>query len=128
MDIKTTAIILFMASFFMILSCESSVDDTKLINREINRKLSRFKKNKLRECRLKALDDAEIYVDSIIRDITINAVNSSIDFPEKPEGRDTSKEKFDVKIDSVEIIKIVDSLNIKRVEIIDSIESDTILD
>jgi hypothetical protein len=81
----------------------------------------------MNDCRLDAMEDAEIFVDSIIKDITKNAIGSDIDFPDKPSGRDTSKSEFDIKIDSVKVNEIVDSLNITTIKAIDTIDLDTIL-
>jgi len=127
MHIKIIKVLLFIFTVLLISSCDRSIDSTKLINKEINRKLEKYTLKKLNECRLNAIEEAEIYVDSIIKDITHNAIGSNIDFPDKPTGRDTANSEFDIKIDSIKVEEIVDSLNVNPIETNDTINLDTIL-
>lgn len=95
----------------------SSCDENEAINQKIEfkvkEKLSVYKRKRLKKCKDKALEDAEIYVDSIIAEITKNAVYKDLDFPERP-ARDTSVDNYELELDSFELDKIVDSLKKKE--------------
>ncbi len=106
--------ILCTVSLLFILSCESAIDNTALVEKEVNRKIHSLIQNKMEKCRNNALEDAEVYVDSIITDITQNSINKDIDFPEKPVKKDTDSLSFNIKIDSINLDKVLDSLKIVR--------------
>lgn len=112
MNKRVRDLIIYFIAIFVVLGCESGIDKDILINKAIKRKLDRHIERKLDKCRTNALEDAEIYVDSIIKEVTKSAIGSDIDFPDKPMGRDTSNKAFDISIDSVEMVEIVESLKI----------------
>jgi len=104
----TTIIVLLVFSFS---SCNSDLIDMDAINKEVNAKLQRKIDIKINDCRHKALEDAEIYVDSIITELTNDILIKNIDFPEKPQ-RDTEAKNYKIKIDSININNLTDSLNL----------------
>ncbi len=103
--------ILFVLFVFTLSSCESDLVDMDAINKEVNTKLQRKINTKINDCRQKALKDAEIYVDSIITDLTKDILIKDVEFPEKPQ-RDTETKNYQIKIDSIDINSLVDSLEI----------------
>ena len=105
--------ILFLSSLLFVLSCNSGDDNKFLLEKEVDYKMQIHINKKLNGCRNNALEDAEVFVDSIITEITSNSIKNDLEFPERP-GRDTSSENFNFKIDSMDIIKVVDSLNLLK--------------
>ncbi len=105
---------MYTISLLFILSCESAIDNTALVEKEVNKKMQSLIQNKMDKCRNNALGDAEVYVDSIIADITQNSINKDIDFPDKPVKKDTDSLSFNIKIDSINLDEVIDSLKIIR--------------
>ncbi len=105
------SIILLILFAFSFSACESDLIDMDAINNEVNTKLKRKIAIKIKDCRQKALEDAEVYVDSIIANITHDFIKKDIDFPEKPQ-RDTEIINYQIKVDSVNIKRLTDSLNL----------------
>ena len=105
----------FKSIFFLLLvivySCNSGDANKILLENEVEYKMKRYVHNKLKKCKSNALEDAEIHVDSIITEVTNNAVKSDLEFPERP-IRDTSSENFNFKIDSIELDDAMDSLKL----------------
>jgi len=118
---------LIIIGILVLIGCDSDINNKNLIEEEVKYKINRHIANKLKKCRIKALVDAEIFVDSIITEVTNNAVNKNIDFPDKPEGRDTSSSEFDIKIDSVDLDDIVDSFRINKDAISRNIDLDSLI-
>ncbi len=112
MTIKDFRYIFFTIVFLFLSSCESTIDNTALIEKEVNRKVNSLINQKTEKCRQNALNDAEVYVDSIISDITQNSINKGIDFPEKPEKKDTDSIGFKIEIDSLNLDEVIDSLKL----------------
>ncbi len=106
--------ILIILSLLFFISCNSNIDNTSLIEKEVNNRIRILIKNKIEKCRRNALEDAEIHVDSIISEITQNSVNKGIDFPEKPVKKDTDSLSFNIEIDSINLEKVIDSLRLLR--------------
>jgi len=50
----------------------------------INKNIEYHRKKKEKECRQKAIDEAEIIVDSLLKERAIKLEHDSIDIPEKP--------------------------------------------
>jgi len=92
-------------------ACDDSLEIKEKINLKVKEKLDDFRWRKLKKCRDKALEDAETFVDSIITEITKNAVYKDLDFPEKP-VRDTANSEYNINLDSFDIKKVIDSLEI----------------
>ena len=107
----TKITILFVLIVFSFSACNSDLIDMDAINKEVKAKLQRKIDIKINDCRHKALEDAEIYVDSIITELTNDILIKDIDFPEKPQ-RDTEAKNYQIKIDSININKLTDSLNL----------------
>jgi len=112
MTIKYLKYIFFAVVFLFILSCGQSLDNTALIDKEVNQKVRSLINQKAEKCRQNALNDAEVYVDSIISDITQNSINKGIDFPEKPEKKDSDSIGFKIEIDSLNLDEVIDSLKL----------------
>ncbi len=98
-------------SFFVIYGCESKVIDMDAIQKKVNTRLQRKIDIKIADCREKALQDDEVYVDSIITDLTKNVVLQDLEFPEKPQ-RDTTFDDYQIKVDSINVEKLSDSSGI----------------
>ena len=104
-------VLIFFLFLFTFTACESDLIDMDAINKEVNTKLQRKFDIKIYDCRQKALEDAEIYVDSIITEITKDILIKDLEFPEKPQ-RDTETKNYQIKVDSVNIKRLTDSLNL----------------
>lgn len=102
-------------SLLLVYSCNSVNSNKILMEKEVEYKIKKYIHNKLKKCKSEALEDAEIHVDSIITEVTKNAVKNDLEFPERPE-RDTSSENFNFKIDSIKLDKVVDSMNLSEIK------------
>lgn len=107
-------------SILLVYSCNSGDSNRILLENEVELKMKIYIHKKLNKCKSNALEDAEIHVDSIITEVTKNAVKSDLEFPERP-IRDTNSENFNFKIDSLEMDKALDSLKLLKI----NIEKDT---
>ncbi len=88
---------------FFVVSCSSEDNENnKIIYEEVSLKYESYKRNKVDRCVKSALEDAEMYVDSIITDYTKNSIKNNIDFPEKPQ-RNNDTGLYDIKIDTFDI-------------------------
>ncbi len=105
------SIILIILFAFSFSACESNLIDMDAINKEVNAKLERKIALKIKDCRQKALEDAEIYVDSVITELTKDVLIEDLDFPDKPQ-RDTVTVNYQIKIDSIDIKELTDSLKL----------------
>ncbi|MGE5357080.1 MAG: hypothetical protein ACM3PT_12670 [Deltaproteobacteria bacterium] len=90
-------------------SCDIDTVDMYKVNQEIQNRIKIQEYKKANECRQKALEDAESFVDSIITEITKNSVGNDIFFPDRPK-RDTSGKYYNIKLDSVNIKNLLDSM------------------
>jgi hypothetical protein len=93
----------------MLYSCDIGTVDMKKVNQEIENRIKIQKIKKTMECQQNAMKDAEIFVDSIITEITKNSINNDIFFPDRPR-RDTSGKHYLIKLDSVNVKKMLDSM------------------
>ena len=112
MVIKSFKYIFLAAMSLFFISCEPASDKTALIEKKVKLKVNSLIDKKIDKCKQKALDDAEVYVDSVISEITQNSINRGLDFPDKPEKKDTDSLSFKIEIDSMDIDEIIDSLKL----------------
>ena len=103
----TIAMILAAGMFFT--ACTNKQDVENKIEAKVNEKLNNYIKSRLSKCRDRALEDAEVYVDSIIAEVTKNAVYKDMDFPSKP-VRDTLGEDYEIDLDTFDVQEAKDSL------------------
>ncbi len=87
---------------------DNSEQVSSLVQKELEKKLSKYKKNKRDACLKKVLRDAEIHVDSIIiKEINIRVVDTLV-FPEKPVRPNYPKEivlNDSVKIEPLDTLR-----------------------
>ncbi len=76
-------ILLFLVSL-MFLSCVQKLDEEKILRERFNTRIAEYKAGKIQECKEKAIDQAEFYVDSLIDTWVGREVIDTIAFPEKP--------------------------------------------
>ncbi len=88
--------------FFLGMYGCSSQDNNNAIYEEVTLKYNNYKRNKINRCVKSALEDAEIYVDSIITEYTKNSVKNIVEFPDKPQ-KNYDSSLYDIKIDSFDI-------------------------
>ena len=101
--------LIFFLFAFILYSCDIGSVDMDKVNQEIENRIKTQKIKKTIECTEKARAEAEIFVDSIITEITKNSINNDLSFPERP-SRDTLSKYYEVKLDSVNISKLLDSM------------------
>lgn len=86
---KTTHLHIGLLFLFLACSCgPTSLPDPQIaIQKELNIKLSEFLSTRKDDCRLSAILDAEIYIDSVIYEMTrFSALEDSIEMISKPTG------------------------------------------
>lgn len=97
----------------LLFSCSADTVDMDKVNMEVNQRIALKKLNKIEECKVMAQDSAEIFVDSIMTEISKNLTNNDLYFPSRPR-RDTNSKRYEVKLDSFDISKLRDSMVIKH--------------
>ncbi len=107
--IAMSKIILILFSFCFLFACDIGTVDMEKVNLEIENRIKNEKIKRTVKCTELAREEAEIYVDSIITEITKNSLNNDLSFPDRP-SRDTISKHYEVKLDSVNIRNLLDSM------------------
>jgi hypothetical protein len=94
-------------------SCSADTIDMSKVTMEVNQRITLKKLNKIEECKAMAQDSAEIFVDSIMTDISKNLTKNDLYFPNRPK-RDTNSKRYEVRLDTFDINKLRDSMVIKH--------------
>lgn len=103
---KSILIFLLVSILF---ACDTGTADMNKVNFEIANRIKNEKIKRTVQCTELAREEAEIYVDSIITEITKNSLNNDLSFPDRP-SRDTISKHYEVKLDSVNIRNLLDSM------------------
>jgi hypothetical protein len=103
---KSILIFLLVCSLF---ACDIGSVDMEKVNLEIENRIKTEKIKRTIKCTQSAREEAEIFVDSIITEITKNSLNNELSFPDRP-SRDTISKHYEVKLDSVNIRNLLDSM------------------
>lgn len=107
---EKTLIFIIITSLY---SCSADTIDMDKVNMEVNQRISLKKLTKIEECKAMAQDSAEIFVDSIMTDISKNLTKNDLYFPSKPK-RDTNSKRYEVRLDSFDINKLRDSMVVRH--------------
>ena len=99
--------LIFMILILIVPGCEIDPVDMNKVERQVDFRLKERELNKIRECRQRAMLDAETHVDSIITDITRNSIFNDMFFPERPD-RDTTDTLYEIELDTVSIKTLLD--------------------
>jgi len=93
--------ILYCLLFTLLASCQDRVTQEELIESALELKMEQWRIEQARECRQKAMTEAEEYVDSIL---VIYSLPSKLDtIPKPPKPNKPHKPSFRIKPDSVVI-------------------------
>lgn len=93
----------------IILSCNDQDIDLNLVNEGVNIKLKQRQEEKIANCKEDTKEKAEKYIDSLIAINSSLAITDSLYFPARP-TRDTNSKNYNIRIDSINVKKIRDSL------------------
>jgi len=97
---KNRNIFLLLLIVTFIFSCGKELSVEELIQIEVDRKINTLKMHKLEACRQYIIEEAEIYVDSIMYMKVGNKINDNIFLPERPERPEDSL-GYEVELDSI---------------------------
>ena len=86
--------------FFCAISCGKQLSVEELIEIEVENKMKGFKKQKQDACVQYILEEAEIYVDSIMFMKVGNAINDSVSFADRPERPEDSL-GYEIELDTI---------------------------
>lgn len=103
MNITKRILSLFLIATCTLTACVEPIDEQAIIDARIAKKVKDYKARRLKECKIKASDRAETYVDSLIANWVGSEVMDTIAFPDRPprpERPDAilgTVKKFDIK-------------------------------